>query len=265
MFRRRLHGCIALICAGLMTAGSAMASGSLQVSNVLLELQQADTSQGLWLTNEGATPLRAQSRLFQWTQDSSGADQLTATAALTASPPILEIAPGERQFVRVVRLQKGDAQSEQTFRLLVSELPPAARADASGDANASRGVQLLIQHSIPVFVIPQDGQTLAARHRLTSLQPYASTLSAGTDADASTLQIQNTGRQRVRISKVDFVDANGKTTSLTPGLLGYVLAGHSMKWRLPLPHTLRQSGGRIDARLNDDTQSQTLVQIPAGK
>ena len=237
-----------------------MAAGSLQVSNVLLELPQADNSQGLWLTNDGDTPLRAQSRVFQWSQDSTGTDQLTATNLLTASPPIVEIAPGERQFVRVVRLQKGDAQTEQTYRLLVSELPSAPAAGTG----QSKGVQLLIQHSIPVFVIPQDGQTLGARHGTTSLQPYTSQLDTQA-ADSSTLQMQNVGKQRVRISRVEFVDASGKSTMLMPGLLGYVLSGQTMKWPLPLPASVRQSGGRIDARLNDDTQSQTLLQVPAGK
>ena len=256
---------IALLCAGVLTATGALAAGSLQVSNVLLEVQQAETSQGLWLSNEGESPLRAQSRVYQWTQDNAGNDQLGATTALTASPPIVEIAPGERQFIRVVRLQKGDEQSEQSYRLLVSELPAATGANGDGNGSgAAKGVQLLIQHSIPVFVIPKDGQKLGARHGTTSLEPYSIQLDTLT-SDKATLQMQNAGKQRVRISQVAFVDASGKSTVLTPGLLGYALAGQSMKWQLPLPAALRQPGGRIDARLNDDTQPQTLVQVPAGK
>ncbi|QIL72556.1 molecular chaperone [Diaphorobacter sp. HDW4B] len=246
----------------MLTATCAIAAGSLQVSNVLLELPQTDTAQGLWLSNEGETPLRAQSRVLQWTQDSTNGDQLTASTMLTASPPLVEIAPGERQFVRVVRLQKGDPQTEQAYRLMVSELPPNAGSAAA--TGASKGVQLLIQHSIPVFVIPQDGQTLGARHGTTSLQPYTSQLDTQA-TDSSTLQMQNVGKQRVRISRVEFVDANGKSSMLMPGLLGYVLTGQTMKWQLPLPASMRQTGGRIDVRLNDDTQSQTLLQVPAGK
>lgn len=262
MFRRHFSHLIALVSSSLLTATCAIAAGSLQVSSVLLELPQADTAQGLWLSNEGTTALRAQSRVLQWTQDSTKGDQLTASTMLTASPPLVEIAPGDRQFVRVVRLQKGDPQTEQAYRLMVSELPPNV-GDATA-TNTSKGVQLLIQHSIPVFVIPQDGQTLGARHGTTSLQPYTSQLDTQA-ADSSTLQMQNVGKQRVRISRVEFVDASGKSTMLMPGLLGYVLSGQTMKWPLPLSASVRQSGGRIDARLNDDTQSQTLLQVPAGK
>ena len=103
-----------------------------------------------------------------------------------------------------------------------------------------------------------------ARHGTTSLQPYTSQLDTQA-TDSSTLQMQNVGKQRVRISRVEFVDANGKSSMLRPGLLGYVLTGQTMKWQLPLPASLSQTGGRIDVRLNDDTQSQTLLQVPAGK
>lgn len=253
---------LTLLAGALVAACSAMAAGALQVSTVLIELPQADTAQGLWLTNEGDVPLRAQSRVQQWTQETARGDHLAATNMLTASPPIVEIAPGERQFVRVVRLQKGDPQTEQAYRLMVRELPP--NVGDSTTVGAPQGVQLLIQHSIPVFVIPQDGQTLGARHGTTSLQPYTSQLDTQA-ADSSTLQMQNVGKQRVRISRVEFVDASGKSTMLMPGLLGYVLSGQTMKWPLPLSASVRQSGGRIDARLNDDTQSQTLLQVPAGK
>ncbi len=249
--------CLALISAVALPCASAVAAGNLQVSNTLLELQQSDKAQGLWLSNDGDTPLRAQARVQQWTQGLAEGDQLANTHLLAASPPIVEIAPGDRQFVRVVRLQKGDVHAEQSYRLLVSELPSTAKAEAA------QGVQLLVQHSIPVFVIPEGGKALGGLHASTHLEPLRARLTQSTAATTK-LQVSNAGAQRVRISRVDWVATDGHKETLQTGLLGYVLAGQTMQWTLPLPEAARQRGGRIDVRLNDDAQPQTLLQIPAG-
>ncbi len=264
---RKLLITTAIACASM--AGAVHAAG-LQVSNVLVELEQQDNAQGLWLVNSGDRPIRAQSRIMQWTQ-SDNANQLDATRALTASPPIVEIAPGQQQFVRVVRLQKGAADAEQSYRLLVNELPqPATRTEAgAGTGSAGQGVQLLIEHSIPVFVIPQNGKRLGNLRGATDLAGLNAKLvpdtTGGTDStDAAVqLQVRNSAPQRVRITRVEFVNTQGQRTALVPGLLGYVLAGQVMQWKLPLPATELQSGGQLQVRINDDEQPQTLLQIPA--
>lgn len=234
-------------------------AAGLQVSNVLLEFQPTDTAQGLWLSNSGSVPLRAQARVQQWVQ-AGGAEQLEPTRTLTASPPILEIAPGQQQFIRVVRLQQGAPAAEQAYRLLIDELPADAAAATSGAS--SPGVQFLIRHSVPVFVLPQGGEALGGRRGVTDIAPLVAQVARGAAADTH-LEVRNSGSQRVRISQLAFVDAQNQSTPLVPGLLGYVLAGQQMRWPVALTAAQWGTGGKLMARLNDDLEPQRLATVPA--
>lgn len=225
-------------------------AGSLQVSPILLEFESAQQAQGIWLSNTGTAPIRAQVRVREWSQTTAG-DTLADTDALVASPPILEIAPGERQLVRIVRLRASAADGERSYRLLVDELPAAEGADSSG-------LQFLLRYSVPVFVLPAGVAQASADsgpRPLTDLSGLSASLS---NADGNAvLTLGNTGRQRLRLSQLVHVAAEGTRTELVPGLLGYVLTGQQMRWSLPLPEQIG-SGGGFEARFNDDAQSQTL-------
>ncbi|HEY0200768.1 MAG TPA: fimbria/pilus periplasmic chaperone [Burkholderiaceae bacterium] len=229
----------------------------MQVSNVLLEFQGVDTAQGLWLSNSGDVTLRAQARVLQWTQV-DGEEQLQPTRDLTVSPPILEIAPGQQQFVRVIRLQPGVPTQEQAYRLWVDELP----SDAASASSASPGVQLLIRHSVPVFVLPKGGEPLGGRRGVTDTAPIAARFLANAAGDTR-LEVHNSGQQRVRLSQLVFMDPQNQSVSLVPGLLGYVLAGQQMHWAIKLSPAQLHSGGSLKARLNDDMEPQTLAVVPA--
>jgi len=86
----------------MAASGWAMASG-LQVAPVTLSLQPSQNADGLWLSNTGDNVIHAQVRVYHWAQDANG-DQLTLSQGLVISPPILQLAVGEQQLVRVIRL-----------------------------------------------------------------------------------------------------------------------------------------------------------------
>ena len=75
--------------------------------------------------------------------------------------------------------------------------------------------------------------------------------------DAGELQVTNAGPRRVRISQLEWVNADGSRVPLARGLLGYVLAGQRMHWPLTLPAQARP-GGVLEARFDNDVQAQTL-------
>lgn len=225
-------------------------AGSLQVSPILLEFEGAQQAQGIWLSNTGPEPLRAQVRVREWSQKTAG-DVLADTDVLVASPPILEIAPGERQLVRIVRLQANAADVERAYRLLIDELPAAKGADSSG-------LLFLLRYSVPVFLLPtgvQETSADAGPRRLTDLSGLSASLS--NENGNPVLTLGNAGRQRLRLSQLVHVASDGARTELVPGLLGYVLAGQQMSWNLPLPGQVA-SGGVFEARFNNDAQSQTM-------
>lgn len=231
-------------------------AGSLQVAPILLEFDNTQNAQTLWLTNSGSAPLRAQVRVQQWTQ-AAAQDVLQPSDLLLASPPIVEIGPGQQQLIRLVRTQPLPGEQETAFRLLVDELPYDPEAIAPG-------LQFLLRYSIPVFVLPAGAIPLLSRNgRPASSAARQLSGQWRRDHDNVQLALHNHGGQRVRISQLAWVSDAGQRTALIPGLLGYVLAGNQMQWNIPLPPGLPDDGA-LHATLNDDTDSQPLPQIATG-
>jgi fimbrial chaperone protein len=265
---RRLQGgvsffepvCAALAAAVMLAAGPAYAAG-LQVTPISLDIPAQEQSQAMFLSNSGRAPLRAQVRVQEWTQ-SGGVEKLEATRDVVASPPIVEIAPGSRQMVRIVRLQPAPAAQEKTYRLIIDELPGADGAQPPSAA----GLQFLLRYSVPVFVLPSPAAGSAALAPASAAngsmpQTDITRLSASIKAngpEASTLVIVNAGARRAKLSQLAYVDARGQRNILFPGLMGYVLAGQTMQWPLALPLPVLKSGGAFKAKFNDDQEEQTL-------
>lgn len=59
----------------------------------------------LTLENHGETPERFQVTVLDWSQDPSGQDVTGPAKAVIAAPSIVEIPPGSRRAVRLVRTQ----------------------------------------------------------------------------------------------------------------------------------------------------------------
>lgn len=234
-------------------ASSPAWAGDLQAAPILLEFGNGQHSQSLWLTNTGQQPLRAQVRVQQWTQ-ADAQELLHPSDLLLASPPLVDIAPGQRQLVRVVQADPAAHTTEAAFRLIVDELPGSADTPTSG-------LQFLLRYSIPVFVLPVG--MVPQLERTSAPVPTDVTLLQGSwqqRADRFELTLHNHGVQRIRISQLYWVTPSGQRIELSAGLLGYVLAGQQMRFNLslsaPLPTT-----GTLHARLNDDVHSQPLPQI----
>src|SRR6185437_10402351 len=110
-------------------------STSMDVAPTLVRL--APGKAGLfYVTNHGAAPLTVEMRAMDWRQDASR-DVLSPSSVFFTSPPVVTIAPGARQSVRLL------AEKPGAYRLLVSELPDPA-------ADPGR-VKVLLQFSVPVF------------------------------------------------------------------------------------------------------------------
>ena len=112
--------------------GAVLQAASLQVAPVLVDVPAPGATSSLKLHNEGTKPLDAQVRIFKWTQV-DGADSLTPTDDVAASPPLASLRPNTDYTVRIVRTSKEPVAKEESYRLLVDELPsPASGPAASG-------------------------------------------------------------------------------------------------------------------------------------
>jgi fimbrial chaperone protein len=127
--------------------GAAFAAADFGVMPLRVDLQQGRMTGAVTLTNNTDAPVSVQAQLKQWSQH-DGRDRLDDVAHAVATPPVFTLAPKSRQVVRVGVLVPPHATTEQTFRLLLTELPASA-APAGGQ------VATLLQLSLPVFVMPR--------------------------------------------------------------------------------------------------------------
>ncbi len=212
MHRHLLAG--ALSCALMASVCPALA-GSLEVKPILIDVPAGGAASSLSLTNAGGEVLNAQLRVFRWTQ-SGGKDELTPTRDVVASPPMAKIAPGGDLLVRVVRTAKTPLQREESYRLIVDELPRPG----------GNGVQLLVRYSIPVFF--GGGETALPKLRW-SVSPKGKSV---------VISATNEGSRRARISGLTLMGKSAPVAALGAGLNGYVLAGQTMQWTVPAKASL---------------------------
>nr|WP_306299793.1 fimbria/pilus periplasmic chaperone [Caballeronia sordidicola] len=121
-------------------------AATLQISPVMVDLQSSDSATGIALLNPGDSALYGQVRVFRWDQ-ANGDDTLTPTQELMASPPLVRIAAQADQLVRLVRATATPVTVEQSYRVLIDELPPP-------DSAPTNGVTIRLRYSVPIFVEP---------------------------------------------------------------------------------------------------------------
>lgn len=217
-------------CAAFHTAACA---GGLQVAPVSVEIPER--SGVLRLRNDSDTEMRAQVRVYRWHQE-NGEDELVPTQDLLASPPFVTIAAEDEQVIRLVRFGDNavDQQDcESTFRVIVDELPDP-------DAGKSEGLSYVLRYSVPIYLTSPDCD---------EAQPSLSWTIATSGEDAW-LNVVNAGQTRAQIAAISFVDDQGLKTEISPGLLGYVLAGASRKFALSDPSSVFEKGGQLEVMLN---------------
>jgi fimbrial chaperone protein len=183
-------------------------AASLQVAPVLVEVPAPGAAATLKLRNEGNRPLNAQIRIFQWTQV-DGVDTLTPTNDVAASPPLASLRPNTDYTVRIVRTNKAPAAKEESYRLLIDELPERAAGQAVS-------VNIALRYSIPFFFTAPGGAPPKLNWEIQQR------------ANKPVIVANNAGDRRIRLSRLKLTDARGGVANFGDGLAGYVL-GHSTR------------------------------------
>lgn len=235
----RLVACVAALgCAATFASG-------LQVAPVSLTLKATQNADGLWLSNTGEKVVHAQVRVYHWTQEDD-ADRLAPTRGLVASPPMVELAAGERQLIRAIRLgAPPTGGAEEAYRLIIDELPV--------HDPGQKGLQYVLRYSVPVFVEPAGAPA----------SPPQLQWALRREGEKALLEVSNTGGMHAQIADVAYTDAAGRRTDIARGLLGYVLPGVHMRWAVRVPAAALSDGARWEAMINGKTdQSVTLAERP---
>lgn len=132
---------IATACAMLAQPAIAHA-GALTVMPIKVEVAPGNQFCSLTIGNDANQDVTVQLRGYRWRQAGGGKDVLEAAADFITNPSIVTIPAGRKQLVRC-SIPPDDAAPEDTFRLLINELP---RAEAEPGT-----LKTLLQLSIPVF------------------------------------------------------------------------------------------------------------------
>jgi fimbrial chaperone protein len=185
----------------------------------------------LTVRNEEQHPLKVQIRAMQWTQQ-DGKDVTGPTQNVVASPPFITLKPMEQYQVRVVRTSNAPLQAEESYRVLIDEIPEPHQAQ-SGTVN------LVLRQSLPVF--------------FSGIPNRVPKVSWTIQRDGSTIWLigRNTGNRRIRLADVS-LESGGASIFQAAGLVGYVLPGSEMRWAVT-PATPLASDGRVRMKANGDT------------
>ncbi|ASW08349.1 fimbrial biogenesis chaperone [Rhizobium sp. 11515TR] len=216
---QRMLPCIAATML-LLLGAYGLNAASLRVAPTSLDLTAPAAATVLNLANDGDHAINVQIRVFKWSQ-AGGIETLEPTRDVVASPPATRMNPNAQYVVRVVRTSKAPVKAEETYRVIVDELPDPARARAGT-------VTLIMRQSIPVFFKRPD------------IKPADIVWSLKRQGNNLSLTGKNNGGSRFRLSNVTLAQGATKIGSRN-GLVGYVLAGATMQWSMGTAKSLTGS------------------------
>lgn len=183
----------------------AQAAHAFQVRPVRVELGSRAAATQLMVHNPTPRPLLLQAEVFDWTQ-TEGQDELRPSQALIVNPPIVEIAPGASQVVRVGLRGAVEAGVERSFRIWLTQVATPELLDS--------GVQLLMRVSLPVFVTGAGTPAAQPQWRHTG----------------DGVELRNTGARHLQVRALKLIGSDGRSTTLGPC---YALPAGRCHWPLP--------------------------------
>lgn len=175
------------------------------VSPIRLDLSGTARSQLLAITNVGTKPARFLVRSAGWTITEANAVELSEDDRLVVFPASFTVAPKATQNIRV-GTEQASSETEQTWRVVLEELP-----DANSAGSAGATINVLSVLSVPVFLAP-----LTARKTLDiALQ----------DAKSSTARVllSNTGNAHAMIAAVSVTAMRGADIAVQAQQEGWYL------------------------------------------
>ncbi|MCY1412217.1 Chaperone protein EcpD precursor [compost metagenome] len=256
-YRRNLLPTVLLTLTLCVLAPLARAASSVLIWPIDPVLESDRKASALWLENRGNAPVLMQVRVFAWTQ-ADYEEQFQEQQTIIGSPPMIRIEPGKKQLIRLTRTVPMPAGSEQAYRIIIDEIPtPDTQLK---EEKSSAAIKFQMRYSVPLFAygdglwFKEDPNSKRKRDPASAGQPKLS-WKVVTQDGKSFLEVRNQGPVHARLARAALQQA-GKSTSVSDGLLGYVLAHSSMRWPLAQRPAADAS---LKAEINSGKQ---LAEIP---
>jgi len=220
----------------LLTSLGASAQ-ALSVLPVNIFLAPGQKASSMTVTNQGTSETAIQIRAYAWNQP-EGIDKLTASDLIVASPPLVRMAPGATQVIRLI-LRQPPKGREDTYRILIDQIPPPAQPGV---------VNMVLRMSIPIFALPA---VRAEPHVVFHLE---------LDAGKLFLVAVNDGLRHEVIRDIELTTSDGRKLKPEASGLPYILAGVTRRWAIaaqgalpPANETMRLTAhadaGKIDQQV----------------
>jgi fimbrial chaperone protein len=193
----------------LFLAGYGAGAQSLSVLPVNVFLQPGQRTATLSITNSADKPTSIQVRAYDWSQKNDE-DQLTASNVVVVSPPLVTIAAGGTQVVRLI-LRQPPIGSEATYRIILDQIP------GPGEPGV---VQMVLRLSIPVFAAPA-----------TKASPQDQFHLEGNGGNLFLVGV-NTGQSHETLHDISVTASDGRKFNLKTRVSPYLLAGATRRWEL---------------------------------
>lgn len=224
----------ALLCSLLLAPTGTPALG-LQVSPIKLRFAPDVRVQELRLSNAGDRPVVVEIKVLRWSQRDNQ-EQLVASRDVLVTPPISEIAAGQRRSVRVGIRQRADAACETSYRVEITEVPSQHRTSAAP-------VNFLTRMLLPAFVESRPGcQGQLEVH-----------------GNPHELVLHNSGDAHLQLHQATLVDGDQRWPITLPKV-GYLLGGSQYRW--PLPSGVNPAAARLIIKDHAGEHRQPLALAP---
>lgn len=224
----------------LLFLPSMLNAASIRLSPVSIEILNDQSASSISLYNQSNESTDLQVRVFEWRQN-AGQDQLIPTDEIAVSPPFLKLQPNDSYNLRVVRINPAPVSGEQTYRIIIDELPKPV-----DNRKADQGINVLLRSSLPLFVVNKDA--------ITKL-----TWSIQQEQNISSLMISNVGNRHALLNNLTLVDvtANKSYAIKVNTVNGYILAGKARNFNIS-PDFKFQTDHKYNISLNINGKQTSL-------
>lgn len=197
---------------GLCALHTSMAgASSLQISPTRLDKVLPESAGVITLRNGNTRPINVQVRVLRWSQV-MGIERFDPTTEVVASPPVAKVGANNQYLLRVVRVSKKPAVIEESYRVLVDELPDPAQKKVGN-------VNFTVRFSMPAFF--RDAGTPPAQVSWNIRRGNGGYLLSGT----------NTGATKLHLKNVQLIQ-NGRVIATKNDVAGHVIAGGTAQFSL---------------------------------
>lgn len=218
-------------------------AGVFSVTPVRIYMTPKDRAVAVTITNDGDTQVVLQADLNGWSQKPDGTDEQVPTEDLILSPPIIKLAPGARQVVRLALLKPADLSNQLIYRMVMREVP-----EATNTQEKTIAVPIALALSLPVFITPPA----AKREVSCTTEQFA--------PQAVTIGCRNTGSAYAQVREMSLMRGEQVLSRFEGGI--YILPGAQQLMSLKTDLLIKAGTAQLQVRFDDGKSQVFDVKLP---